>query len=409
MLFNGFSFIRYEWRWFFLVAFGIFSYDGTLGMLMPLLPLFLKRLDMGEELLGLPLLVFGIGWLVGSVLFAYLMEIYRRRKVFLVAAYVILSVYGVSMAFLVDKTEFFLLLALQGFGEGLVWQLGLLIVSELFDKDKQAIFNGYLFAAFNTSTIISPVISSFIFNSYSVVGYGTSAAVLGTLGFITSIFCPENLNLHKLIQHEKMDSVHLFHPAYISGIYLAFLSAGVRAAFESLISIILRDRFHIQDQYIGTYFLNITIPATVACLLMGHLSKIVSEYILLWLGLCLLLISTYLILLSKSLLMMCFGLVILSIGFVFTSSPVPSYLCQVLKVHPSSLHGSFNFFTALGIAVFPFTSGYIMSIGGPLWTSLFITITLLVVTPFLYASWKYSVNTFDSVAMNLVDEGLETC
>ena len=398
---------KYQWTWFSIVALGIFSYDGSLGMLLPVVPLFLKQLDLSEAFLGLPLLVFGIGWLFGSLLFAYLMRIYNQRKIFLIVAFTVLIGCGLSTAFLVSLSQFLIMLFLQGMAEGLVWQMGLLTISEIFTDAQQAVANGYLFASFNFATIIAPVISSFIFNAYQTAGFGTVMCILGGIGLVGSIILPEKLEMHTVSHPDSLTWKQMKHPAYISGLLLAFMSAGIRTAFETLISIILRDRFDVPNEFIGLYYLNISVPATIASLFMGHLSVRISEYKLIWLGISFCLISTFIILFSTSIIFTCFGLMCLSIGFVFTSSPIPSFLCKLLKTHPSSLHGSFNFFTAFGIAVYPLISGAIISNSGNVWTCVFLVASILVIVPPMILTYKYtktidlsSLESLESLTLN---------
>ena len=387
---------KYSNLWFSLVALAIFSYDFTLGMLIPVVPLFLQKLGLSDKWLGVPLMVFGIGWSIGSVAFAKLMYRYNERKLFLVVAYVILVVYGLNLMFLKNLVQFVIILFLQGLGQGIVWQLGLLIVSELFSEKHQAIANGYLFAAYNLSTILSPVISSFVFHMFGSLGNGIVIAVLGSIGFLISIVSHQNLDNHVVVHPKKITWQQIRHPAFAACMVLAICSAALNASLESIISLILEFRFDISEKFIGSYFLCISIPATVASLIMGHMSAKVSEYYILWLGIFLSLISTFIIMFSYSLVFTGVGLACLGFGFIFMASPVPSFLSDVLMVHPSALHAAFNFCTASGIAVYPFVSGIILDESGVAWTAVFLIASILATIPLMMMAFHSQLSRVKS-------------
>ena len=349
----------HRFLWFSLGAFSIFSFDGPLGMLITVMPLFFEKLQVDEIYLGIPLFVFGLCWALNSIVISIVFKRFNRRKIFLLLAYVLLIAMSLNILFLSNFIQFTIVLGLLGIGEAIVWQIALLLVSELYSPSSQAIYNGYLFASFNLATIIAPILSSFLYDAYGSFGFALVLLIFSSIGFILVCCIPEHLSYHSISIPNKFHYKLLYHPAIISSILLSFISAGIRASFETILPLLLRDKFQIQPKYIGLFYLCITIPATLLCLCTGHLSHKFSELSLLVIGLLFSYISYGCLLFSNSIPVFIIGLLSLAISYVCCSTPIPSFLLQAIHLHPSATHGLFNLFTALGISLYPLVSAYL--------------------------------------------------
>ena len=385
--------MKYSTKWILFIAAGIFAYDGSLGMLIPIIPFLLFQLHLNKTYLGLPLLLLGIGQIFGTVLFAYLLAKSKSRKIYLKTCFFILTAAGINYALLEKFLQLLISSFLQGLGTGMIWQMALVIITELFIEEKQAKINGYIFATFNIATIISPVYSTFIYGKNGSFGFGLSIAALGIVLLFSSLFCPEILKYHASQNNEKLSASQMKHPVFLSGIFLSFVSAGLRAGLESYIPLILQERFNMPEQYIGLFWLFITIPATISCLILGKVTNYVQEYYLLWIGMVFCCASIMLILFSQHIVLFCIGLVCLAIGFSYTSAPVPSFLVKTMKVHPSALHGFRNVFTALGIGLYPLFVGLMLEFFSLNGLALTFGMTVVICIPFLTASHKYLQTT----------------
>ena len=350
----------YATVWLFVIGLGIIAYDGGLAMLMPVLPTLLVKLKMDASYLGTPLLIFGLGQILGTILYTYALATYTQRKLFLIICFMVLFSSGLTYGILTTFYQLLIATGLHGMGSGMIWQIALVLVSELYKDNQQSKINGYLFACFNLATIISPIYGAYIVDLYGFYGFGVSIVILSIICLCSCCFCKQDLKYHFSSHSESLATSQLFNPILISGLLLSFVSAGLRAGLEVYIPIVLKEKFFIKNSQIGLFYLFITVPAFISCLFLGKLTHIFSEYTLVWIGLLFLAISVFLVLFSSLLSVFCIGLSCLALGFTYTSAPVPSFLVKLMRVHPSALHGLRNMFTAFGIGFYPFGLGIIV-------------------------------------------------
>ena len=378
--------MKYPTFWFAFIAAGIFSYDGSLAMLLPIVPLFLIKLQMEKTFLGIPLLLLGIGQITGTVIFAYALARSQERKFYLIFTFLIFAICGVNYMVLTEIIQFLVSAFLQGLGSGFIWQIALVVTSELFHEDEQARINGYIFATFNFASIICPIYSTIIYDSFGSFGFGLSIAAVGIFLFFASFCCPQEKKYHTVKSQESLSPKQIMSPIFISGIFLSFVSAGLRAGLETYIPIILQDRFDVPDRYIGLFWLFITVPATLSCVVLGRMASYFTEFLLLWIGVGFLTASIFLILYGQHIAIFCTGLVCLALGFTYTSAPVPSFLVKTLQVHPSALHGFRNVFTAMGIGLYPLLVGLLLQFVSLNGLALLFFMSLIICVPFMMAS-----------------------
>eukprot|EP00834_Sanchytrium_tribonematis_P002974 NODE_104_length_19294_cov_0.449179.p5 type:complete len:393 gc:universal NODE_104_length_19294_cov_0.449179:17638-18816(+) len=381
---------NYKRNWLLCLAGGVFAFDGSLGMLLPLVPRILSNLNITTDYLGMPVLLLGLGQIAGTFFYSFALSKYKERKVFLNLTFLVLIATGILYLTLKNFTYLLFATFLQGLGSGMIWQLSLVLISEIYSQDEQAKMNGFIFASFNFSTIIAPVYASFIFELFGTFGVGCTLLGFGVILQISSILCPQRLQHHSQSNYQYLNRHQIFSHVFVSGILLSFISAGLRAGVETLVPLILVKRFSFKEQYIGLIWLFITVPATISSLLLGILTKKLGEFVLLTSGLAFSIISMLLVFYTTQIYLFYTGLTFLALGFTLTAAPVPSYMCNLLKADPSALHGFRNLFTALGIGLYPLSLGFLQNYLSQRQVGLTLILSVSFVVPFLFMAHKTS-------------------
>lgn len=293
------------------------------GMVIPILPDYLKQFNAAGTAAGYLVAAFGTAQFIFSPIGGRLSDKYGRRIMILSGLF--LTVVS-DFIFAIAQSLMLLYIArvIGGIGIGIMVPSVLAYVADITTKETRAKGMGYISAAMNLGIVLGPGLGGIIAQFGIRVPY-FFAAGLGFIATLLTFILPETLSLEKrsiVKSSEKQESIvnqliQSFHKPYFRHLLLILVMTFGLVGFETVYSLFVQDKYGFTSKDISILItLGAAIGIVVQIWLIEKAVKLVGEYNLIRLSLLMLAISLLLMLIKVN---FSYLIAISSIFFAFNS------------------------------------------------------------------------------------------
>lgn len=293
------------------------------GMVIPILPDYLKQFNAAGTAAGYLVAAFGTSQFIFSPIGGRLSDKYGRRIMILSGLF--LTVVS-DFIFAIAQSLMFLYIArvIGGIGIGIMVPSVLAYVADITTKETRAKGMGYISAAMNLGIVLGPGLGGIIAQFGIRVPY-FFAAGLGFIATLLTFILPETLSLEKRSKSKsskKQESIfnqliQSFHKPYFCHLLLILVMTFGLVGFETVYSLFVQDKYGFTSKDISILItLGAAIGIVVQIWFIEKAVKLVGEYNLIRLSLLMLAISLLLMLIKVNFI---YIIVVSSIFFAFNS------------------------------------------------------------------------------------------
>ncbi|WP_234123950.1 MFS transporter [Clostridium hydrogenum] len=252
------------------------------GMVMPILPDYLKQFSAGGSAAGYLVAVFGAAQFIFSPIGGQLSDKYGRKKLILSGMF--LTVISDFM-FAISHELILLYIArfIGGIGLGLMIPSNLAYVADSTTKETRAKGMGYFSAAMNLGMVLGPGIGGMVAKFGIRVPY-FGAAFLGFIATLLTFILPETLTVEKrneLKAVKKQESalkqlIQSVHGSYFKYLMLIFIMTFGLQNYETVYSLYVKQKYGFSSQVISVI---ITLGAIIGIVVqVGLIDKVIRRY-----------------------------------------------------------------------------------------------------------------------------------
>ncbi|MFT8348514.1 MFS transporter [Clostridium saccharoperbutylacetonicum] len=293
------------------------------GMVIPILPDYLKQFNAGGTAAGYLVAAFGTTQFIFSPIGGRLSDKYGRRIMILCGLF--LTVIS-DFIFAISHTLILLYLArvIGGIGIGIMVPSVLAYVADITTRETRGKGMGYLSAAMNLGIVLGPGLGGLIAQFGIRIPY-FFAAGLGLVATILTFILPETLPLEKR-NELKASGVEVsmvrqltqsFHKPYFKYLLLILVMTFGLVGFETVYSLFVQDKYGFTSRDISILItLGAAIGIVVQMWLLDKAIRLVGEYNLIKISLFILAVSLLLMIIKVN---FAYLIVISSIFFAFNS------------------------------------------------------------------------------------------
>ncbi|QAA33117.1 MFS transporter [Clostridium manihotivorum] len=334
------------------------------GMVIPILPDYLKQFNAGGAAAGYLVAAFGAAQFIFSPIGGRLSDKYGRRK--LILGGLLLTVIS-DFIFAISHVllELYIARFIGGIGLGLMVPSVLAYVADMTTKETRAKGMGYLSASMNLGMVLGPGIGGIIAQLGIRVPY-FFASGLGLVATLLTIILPETLPLEKRTKGrsgKKEDSitkqlVQSVHTPYFKYLLLIFVMTFGLVNYETVYSLYVKQRYGLAADKISIL---ITLGAIIGIVTqVGLIDKAIKkfgEYKLIKFSLLMSAVALFLMLVKVNFLYL---LVISSVFFAFNSflrPTVNTMLANEAGDQQGFVSGLNTTYTSIGNVLGPILAG----------------------------------------------------
>lgn len=293
------------------------------GMVIPILPDYLKQFNAAGTAAGYLVAAFGTTQFIFSPIGGQLSDKHGRRIMILSGLFLtVISdfIFAISHALIL----LYLARVIGGVGIGIMVPSVLAYVADITTKETRAKGMGYLSAAMNLGIVLGPGLGGIIAQFGLRVPY-FFAAGLGFVATILTFILPETLPLEKrnvLKTSEKQESIvnqlmQSFHKPYFKHLLLILVMTFGLVGFETVYSLFVQDKYGFTSKDISILItLGAAIGIVVQIWLIEKAIRLVGEYNLIRISLAMLALSLLLMLIKVNFIYL---IAVSSIFFAFNS------------------------------------------------------------------------------------------
>lgn len=293
------------------------------GMVIPILPDYLKQFNAGGTAAGYLVAAFGTTQFIFSPIGGKLSDKYGRRIMILCGLF--LTVIS-DFIFAISHTLILLYLArvIGGIGIGIMVPSVLAYVADITTRETRGKGMGYLSAAMNLGIVLGPGLGGLIAQFGIRIPY-FFASGLGLIATILTFILPETLPLEKRNELKASGAeesivkqlTQSFHKPYFKYLLLILVMTFGLVGFETVYSLFVQDKYGFTSKDISILItLGAAIGIVVQMWLLDKAIRLVGEYNLIKISLFILAISLLLMIIKVN---FAYLIVISSIFFAFNS------------------------------------------------------------------------------------------
>lgn len=252
------------------------------GMVIPILPEYLKQFNAGGSAAGYLVAAFGAAQFIFSPIGGRLSD--RHGRKIMIFAGMGLTVIS-DFIFAVSHNLILLYIArfIGGIGLGIMVPSVLAYVADVTTRDTRAKGMGYISAAMNLGMVLGPGIGGMIANFGIRVPYFVAAA-LGLASTLLTLILPETLPIEKRTtskESEQQESivrqlVQSVHTSYFRYLILIFVMTFGLVNYETVYSLFVEHKYGFTTQQVSVL---ITIGAVIGIIVqVGLIDKVIKRY-----------------------------------------------------------------------------------------------------------------------------------
>lgn len=334
------------------------------GMVIPILPEYLKQFNAAGSAAGYLVAAFGAAQFLFSPIGGRLSD--RHGRKIMIFSGMILTVIS-DFIFAVSPYLILLYMArfIGGIGLGIMIPSVLAYVSDVTSKDTRAKGMGYLSAAMNLGMVLGPGIGGMIANFGIRIPYFFAAA-LGLASTLLTLILPETLPIEKRTASkgaEKQESiveqlVQSAHTSYFRYLILIFIMTFGLVNYETVYSLFVEQKYGFTTQQISVLItLGAAIGIIVQVWLIDKVIKRYGEYKTIRFSLVMAAIALVLMLLKVNFIYL---ILVSAVFFTFNSLLRPTVNTMLSKEagdQQGFVSGLNNMYTSLGNIIGPILAG----------------------------------------------------
>lgn len=252
------------------------------GMVIPILPEYLKQFNAGGSAAGYLVAAFGAAQFIFSPIGGRLSDRHGRKiMIFAGMGFTVIS----DLVFAVSHNLILLYIArfIGGIGLGIMVPSVLAYVADVTTRDTRAKGMGYISAAMNLGMVLGPGIGGMIANFGIRVPYFVAAA-LGLASTLLTLILPETLPIEKRTASkgfEQQESivkqlVQSVHTSYFRYLILIFIMTFGLVNYETVYSLFVEHKYGFTTQQVSVL---ITIGAVIGIIVqVGLIDKVIKRY-----------------------------------------------------------------------------------------------------------------------------------
>ncbi|WP_160680650.1 MFS transporter [Clostridium sp. C8-1-8] len=252
------------------------------GMVIPILPDYLRQFDAGGSAAGYLVAAFGAAQFLFSPIGGRLSDKYGRKRLILGGLFLtVISdfIFAVSHVLL----ELYIARFIGGIGLGLMVPSVLAYVADMTTKETRAKGMGYLSASMNLGMVLGPGIGGIVAQLGIRVPYFFASA-LGLVATVLTIILPETLSLERRTKGnggKKEDSiakqlVQSVHTPYFKYLLLIFVMTFGLVNYETVYSLYVKQRYGLATDKISIL---ITLGAVIGIVTqVGLIDKVIKKF-----------------------------------------------------------------------------------------------------------------------------------
>ncbi len=279
---------------------------GPLGLSIHVssLPSIAQYMDAGVQNTQLSVTVFLLGSAISMLVYGPISDIYGRKPI-IVFGLLIAAISSFLSAMSNNITVFIFLRLLQGVGSGVCIGMGRVIATDILDGKRLAALGIYFSAILSLSTILSPVIGSYMQTYY---GWQSNFILLGGIIVIVLfllILFMEETNTHKESVKFDLTFIHVYfellkNKEFIGCILLTGIASSASIVYITLSSFIFQNELNFSIVEFGWISTVIGISTLISRLALATLIRRLTLINALFLGVVLIIVSGIMLLLFLS-------------------------------------------------------------------------------------------------------------
>jgi MFS family permease len=338
----------------------MFVIAGGLGMVVPILPIFVRDLGASGIWLGLSFSGFAIIQTPLTPIIGRFGDRFGRKK-FILAGLTIYIFIGIGLSMASTYQAVTLLRMTMGLGASLMFPSALATIGILAPKEQEGRYMGLFMVSFTAGFGIGPLIGGVIKDALGPEAAFLSLSVAATLALLSFITLMPREEFYESDDKNNMPSIsNMLRNQAVISLFIFNLSFGIGlGAVMTFIAIFMTDKLYATATLIGLIIGSRAIISSVLQPLLGRLADRMPRHYLIFMGGILLSVCTSAIPLSDSVLMLFIIFLILGIG---ESAALPASLAITTDLGSKYGHGTLMGF-ANAVLVFGLLVG---SVGGSL-------------------------------------------
>jgi multidrug resistance protein len=270
---------------FFTIFFDLLGF----GIVIPILPNYVKEMTESDFLVGMPVTLFALSQFFFTPIWGSLSDKYGRRPIILISLVLSLIAY-----FVLSFADSFLMLLfariLSGIGSGNI-SAAQAYISDVTDPKDRAKSMGMIGAAFGLGFIFGPPIGGFLMEDFGFSSIGHFCMLLCALNLILAyFFLPESLKERRY--EVKINLLPIKDYRYVFSkpllpfiLFIGFIYTAGFFLFQIPSTLMWKERFHFSEKEIGWIFTFIGVcTALVQGGMIGFLNRWFGEKKLLFWG-----------------------------------------------------------------------------------------------------------------------------
>ncbi len=341
-----------------IVALTVFIDSFIYGIIVPVLPVYIRNLGASALELGIIFAVYSLALLIASIPIGLLADRFGRKKI-MALGMVVLTLSTVGFAYANTFLSLTALRFLQGAAAAATWTAGPAFVADLYPPEVRGEKMGLAMAGMNFGFMVGPAVGGFI---YDWGGYSMPFLLASILAAIVSVLVMAVLKepAVKETMRSQLTWQDVAHSRVILTTFILVLLASMGFGFlDPLLPGYFHDKFGASSTVIGLLFGAISVTSIVAQPLFGMLSDKYGRVPIIQFGIVITALVTPLLtavptIVSTALVMGGLGL---AFGLMFAPSG-PLLADAVMKGHQYASYGA-----AFGIYNTAYSLGYLI---GPL-------------------------------------------
>ncbi|BBH20694.1 tetracycline resistance MFS efflux pump [Paenibacillus baekrokdamisoli] len=243
----------------FLLMFNIFLAFAGVGLVIPIMPTYMRELGISGQTVGFLVAAFSLTQLLLSPLSGRLSDRWGRKKMIVAGMFIFAIsefIFGIANSMLV----LYVSRLLGGLGAALITPSIMAYIADITTTNERAKGMGYISAAISTGFIIGPGIGGFVAEYGIRVPFYSAAAAAGIAGLFTLFILPESMSAEernkKWRKADKSESlarqlIKSYKAPYFIGLVIVFVLALGLSSFETVFGLYVDIKYGFTPQDIA--------------------------------------------------------------------------------------------------------------------------------------------------------------
>ncbi|KAI8898772.1 major facilitator superfamily domain-containing protein [Globomyces pollinis-pini] len=253
-----------------VVSLGLFIDTFAYTVVMPFIPFVIEDIGGDPKDIGLILIWFSVGIIIGSITFGILTDKLKQKRSLMIMGLMFLAIATIVMIYIKSFLSLSIGRFFQGIASGSVWVLGLSLLADSYDQSELGTPMGFVMVAFTLGNFVGPICGGFLyqFGGYQAPFWATLGLVVLDLLLRLAIIEPSPVPDTVMLEEESISKLLTKKPL----IMLLAICAGAGifiSAIEVTLPLYLEEHYGYTSGQIGLVFIAFVIPELIFAPLSG--------------------------------------------------------------------------------------------------------------------------------------------